>query len=82
MFGEHDERWDDVSSRFAAELAAMIDTSSSHWLNVDQARIDASPKSPRTSSSSTSIQRAAATAFGGPIGHGFLTLSLLSTHGL
>jgi acyl dehydratase len=65
----------------ATELAAMVGHEFvSHWLNVDQKRIDAFAKITEDEQFiHVDPERAAATAFGGTIAHGFLTLSLLST---
>ena len=51
----------------------------SRWLTVDQARIDAFAKVTEDEQFiHVDPERAGATAFGGTIAHGFLTLSLLS----
>jgi acyl dehydratase len=69
----------DVKPVSAAELAAMVGHEFvSHWLNVDQARIDAFAKITEDEQFiHVDPERAAATAFGGTIAHGFLTLSML-----
>jgi acyl dehydratase len=71
----------DVKRVSASELAAMVgEEFVSHWLHVDQARIDAFAKITEDEQFiHVDPERAAATAFGGTIAHGFLTLSLLST---
>ena len=72
--------WADVKKVPAADLAAMVGRSFvSHWLTVDQARIDAFAKVTEDEQFiHVDPDRAAATAFGGTVAHGFLTLSLLS----
>jgi acyl dehydratase len=72
--------WADVKKVPVAELAAMVGRDFvSHWLTVDQKRIDAFAK---ITEDELFIHvdpgRAKATVFGGTIAHGFLTLSLLS----
>ena len=64
----------------AAELAAMVgQTFTSRWMIVDQARIDAFAKVTEDEQFiHVDPARAAETAFGGAVAHGFLTLSLLS----
>jgi acyl dehydratase len=71
----------DVKRVSASELAAMVGHEFlSHWLTVDQARIDAFAKITEDEQFiHVDPERAAETAFGGTIAHGFLTLSLLST---
>jgi acyl dehydratase len=70
----------DVKSVPAAELASMVGRDFvSRWLNVDQERIDAFAKITEDEQFiHVDPKRAAETAFGGPVAHGFLTLSLLS----
>ena len=72
--------WADVKRVRAAELAAMVGRDFvSHWLTVDQARIDAFAKITEDEQFiHVDPKRAAETAFGGTVAHGFLTLSLLS----
>ena len=72
--------WADVKKVPAADLAAMVGRSFvSRWLIVDQGRIDAFA---RVTEDEQFIhvdpEQARATAFGGTVAHGFLTLSLLS----
>jgi acyl dehydratase len=64
----------------ASELTAHIGESFvSHWLAVDQARIDAFAKVTEDEQFiHVDPVAASATPFGGTIAHGFLTLSLLS----
>jgi acyl dehydratase len=71
----------DVKRVPAGELAAMVGHEFvSHWLTVDQARIDAFAKVTEDDQFiHVDPERAALTSFGGTIAHGFLTLSLLST---
>ena len=72
--------WADVKRVPAAELAAMVGRDFvSHWLTVDQARIDAFAKITEDEQFiHVDPKRAAETVFGGTVAHGFLTLSLLS----
>src|ERR1700683_5585048 len=72
--------WADVKRVPAAELAAMVGRDFiSRWLTVDQARIDAFAKITEDEQFiHVDPERAAETAFGGTVAHGFLTLSLLS----
>jgi hypothetical protein len=72
--------WADVKRVPAAELAAMVGRDFvSRWLTVDQARIDAFAKTTEDEQFiHVDPKRAAETAFGGTVAHGFLTLSLLS----
>ena len=72
--------WADVKRVPAGELAAMVGRDFvSRWLTVDQARIDAFAKVTEDELFiHVDPERAKATAFGGTIAHGFLTLSLLS----
>jgi acyl dehydratase len=72
--------WADVKKVPAGELAAMVGRSFvSHWLTVDQGRIDAFAKVTEDEQFiHVDPERASATAFGGTVAHGFLTLSLLS----
>ncbi len=72
--------WADVKKVPAGELAAMVGRSFvSHWLAVDQSRIDAFAKVTEDEQFiHVDPERAGATAFGGTVAHGFLTLSLLS----
>jgi acyl dehydratase len=71
----------DVKPVPAAELAALVGQSFiSRWIIVDQARIDAFAKVTEDEQFiHVDPERAGATAFGGTVAHGFLTLSLLST---
>jgi acyl dehydratase len=64
----------------AAELAGLVGrTFASDWHVVDQARIDAFAKVTEDDQFiHIDPERAATTAFGGTVAHGFLTLSLLS----
>jgi acyl dehydratase len=64
----------------AGELAAMVGQSFvSRWMTVDQERIDAFAKVTEDEQFiHVNPERAAETAFGGAVAHGFLTLSLLS----
>ena len=64
----------------AAEVASMVGrTFVSRWITVDQQRIDAFAKVTEDEQFiHVDPGRAAATAFGGTVAHGFLTLSLLS----
>lgn len=70
----------DVKRVPAAQLALMVGQSFvSRWMTVDQARIDAFAKVTEDEQFiHIDAERAAATAFGGTVAHGFLTLSLLS----
>ena len=70
----------DVKTVPAAELAALVGRGFvSRWLTVDQARIDAFAKITEDEQFiHVDPERAAETAFGGTVAHGFLTLSLLS----
>jgi acyl dehydratase len=70
----------DISQVPAAELAAMVGQSFvSRWMTVTQERIDAFAKITEDEQFiHVDPKRAAETAFGGAIAHGFLTLSLLS----
>ena len=72
--------WADVKKAPAGDLAAMVGRSFiSHWLTVDQERIDAFAKVTEDEQFiHVDPERARATAFGGTVAHGFLTLSLLS----
>jgi acyl dehydratase len=72
--------WTDVKKVPAGELAAMVGRSFvSRWLAVDQGRIDAFAKVTEDEQFiHVDPERAGATAFGGTVAHGFLTLSLLS----
>ena len=72
--------WADVKKLPAGELAAMVGRSFvSRWLAVDQGRIDAFAKVTEDEQFiHVDPERAGATAFGGTVAHGFLTLSLLS----
>jgi acyl dehydratase len=72
--------WADIKRVPAADLAAMVGRDFvSHWLNVDQARIDAFAKVTEDEQFiHVDPERARATVFGGTVAHGFLTLSLLS----
>ena len=73
--------WTDVKKVPAGDLAAMVGRSfASRWLMVDQGRIDAFAKVTEDEQFiHVDPERARATAFGGTVAHGFLTLSLLST---
>jgi acyl dehydratase len=64
-----------------AELASHVgEIFLSHWLTVDQARIDAfAAVTEDHQFIHVDPEEASATPFGGTIAHGFLTLSLLST---
>jgi acyl dehydratase len=70
----------DVKKVPADELKAMVGRSFvSRWLTVDQERIDAFAKVTEDEQFiHVDPERASATAFGGTVAHGFLTLSLLS----
>jgi acyl dehydratase len=70
----------DVKTVPAGELAAMVGQSFvSRWMTVDQDRIDAFAKVTEDEQFiHVDPKRAAETAFGGTVAHGFLTLSLLS----
>jgi len=72
--------WADVKRIPATELSAMVGQSfTSRWVIVDQARIDAFAKVTEDEQFiHVDPERASATAFGGTVAHGFLTLSLLS----
>ena len=72
--------WADVKRIPAAELAGMVGRDFvSRWLTVDQERIDAFAKVTEDEQFiHVDPERAGATAFGGTVAHGFLTLSLLS----
>ncbi len=72
--------WADVKRVPAAELAAMVGRNFvSHWVIVDQERINAFAKVTEDEQFiHVDPERAAATVFGGTVAHGFLTLSLLS----
>ncbi len=72
--------WADVKKVPADELKAMVGRSFvSRWLTVDQERIDAFAKVTEDEQFiHVDPDRARATAFGGTVAHGFLTLSLLS----
>jgi len=72
--------WADVTTVPAAELASLVGRSFiSRWMTVDQARIDAFAKVTEDEQFiHVDPERAGATAFGGTVAHGFLTLSLLS----
>jgi acyl dehydratase len=72
--------WADVKKVPPGELAAMVGRSFvSRWLAVDQERIDAFAKVTEDEQFiHVDPERAGATAFGGTVAHGFLTLSLLS----
>jgi len=70
----------DVKRVPAAALASLVGHSFvSRWLIVDQARIDAFAKVTEDEQFiHLDPERASATAFGGTVAHGFLTLSLLA----
>ncbi len=72
--------WADVKKVPADELKSMVGRSFvSRWLPVDQERIDAFAKVTEDEQFiHVDPERAGATAFGGTVAHGFLTLSLLS----
>ena len=72
--------WADAPRIPAGELAQHVGQSFvSHWLSVDQARIDAFAKVTEDEQFiHVDPVEASATPFGGTIAHGFLTLSLLS----
>ncbi len=73
--------WADAKRVPAGELALLVGRSFvSRWLIVDQQRIDAFAKVTEDEQFiHVDPGRAGATAFGGTVAHGFLTLSLLST---
>ena len=73
--------WADGPRVPAGELASLVGRSFvSRWLIVDQHRIDAFAKVTEDEQFiHVDPARAGATAFGGTVAHGFLTLSLLST---
>jgi acyl dehydratase len=73
--------WADAPRVPAGELASLVGRSFvSRWLIVDQQRIDAFAKVTEDEQFiHVDPERAGATAFGGTVAHGFLTLSLLST---
>jgi len=73
--------WADAKRVPAGELASLVGRSFvSRWLIVDQQRIDAFAKVTEDEQFiHVDPERAGATAFGGTVAHGFLTLSLLST---
>jgi acyl dehydratase len=70
----------DVKEIPAADLASLVGRSFvSRWMTVDQMRIDAFAKVTEDEQFiHVDPERARATAFGGTVAHGFLTLSLLS----
>ena len=72
--------WADATKIPAGELAAHVgEVLHSHWFVVDQERIDAFAKVTEDEQFiHVDPERASATAFGGTVAHGFLTLSLLS----
>ncbi len=72
--------WADGPRVPAGELASLVGRSFvSRWLIVDQQRIDAFAKVTEDEQFiHVDPERASATAFGGTVAHGFLTLSLLS----
>ena len=72
--------WADVKRVPAAELTAMVGHEFvSHWLTIDQARIDAFAKVTEDEQFiHVDPERAKTTVFGGTVAHGMLTLSLLS----
>ena len=72
--------WANVKTVPAAEVASLVGHSFvSRWLTVDQQRIDAFAKVTEDEQFiHVDPGRAGATAFGGTVAHGFLTLSLLS----
>jgi acyl dehydratase len=72
--------WADLKKVPASDLAAMVGRSfASRWLAVDQERIDAFAKVTEDEQFiHVDPEQARATAFGGTVAHGFLTLSLLS----
>ena len=73
--------WADVKKVPAAEVASLVGRSFvSRWMIVNQERIDAFAKVTEDEQFiHVDPERASATAFGGTVAHGFLTLSLLST---
>ena len=73
--------WAETRPVPAGELPSLVGRSfTSHWLVVDQARIDAFAKVTEDEQFiHVDPDRAAGTMFGGTVAHGFLTLSLLST---
>jgi acyl dehydratase len=73
----------DVKQVTVAELATMVGRDFvSRWLTVDQERIDAFAKITEDEQFiHVDPKRAAETAFGGTVAHGFLTLSLLAAMG-
>jgi acyl dehydratase len=73
--------WKDARRLSVAELKSCIGQSFlSHWLEVDQGRIDAFAKVTEDEQFiHVDPEEARLTPFGGTIAHGFLTLSLLST---
>jgi acyl dehydratase len=70
----------DIKTVPAAELASLVGQSFvSRWITVDQERIDAFAQVTEDEQFiHVDPKRARATAFGGTVAHGFLTLSLLS----
>ena len=72
--------WTDVKKVPEAELGPLVGHSFvSRWMIVDQERIDAFAKVTEDEQFiHVDPERAGATAFGGTVAHGFLTLSLLS----
>jgi acyl dehydratase len=72
--------WVDVKKVPAGDVVAMVGSSFvSRWLIVDQERIDAFAKVTEDEQFiHVDPEQAGATAFGGTVAHGFLTLSLLS----
>ena len=73
--------WADGPRVPAGELGSLVGRSFvSRWLIVDQQRIDAFAKVTEDEQFiHVDPEKASATAFGGTVAHGFLTLSLLST---
>jgi acyl dehydratase len=73
--------WAEARRVPADEFPSLVGHSfTSHWLVVDQERIDAFAKVTEDELFiHVDPERAAGTMFGGTVAHGFLTLSLLST---
>ena len=76
--------WADVKRVPAAELAAKVGQEFvSHWLTVDQGRIDAFAKITEDEQFiHVDPERAAATVFGGTVAHGFPHALVAVGHGL
>ncbi len=73
--------WMEAPTILASELARHVgQVFESHWVTVDQERIDAFAHVTEDKQFiHVDPDKAAATPFGGTVAHGFLTLSLLST---